>query len=311
MGSGTDKAKQRVRKVVQLIAKPMEKFGGGQKEVDKLMQKMDQFEKAKLDMTAGKAFKAQEEAHEKLVARAAKWKNPNSTRNQNRIKNSEKELKELEGKAITQGQKVGELETNLRKVEQQSIKDAHRQVRNKGLKRLGLVGTTGLGTYNYFNQDPSTEAEEAKQTPSKYRFDPNEGWQEYNEETRQYEAQKPGFGVDRFGNTNYYNGANWLTPDQYIQGSNGVVYDKTTGQIIGNSDDLLEARNSGYDDVFAYRAAQAGFTSPEQIMALQQQLGVTADGKWGMQTQNAYEAAQNAKSPYNISNLFTMYQRRA
>lgn len=179
----------------------------------------------------------------------------------------------------------------------------------KKLGRLGLLGTVGLGAYNYFSSPEEDEEQESQKTPDRYRWVPNGGWQEYNEQTGQYEAQKPGFGVDRFGNTNYYNGSDWLNPDQYIQGSNGQVYDKATGQIIGNADDMLLARNSGYNNIFDWRAAQAGFNSPEQVKALQQQLGLTADGKWGQQTQNAYEAAQNINSPYNISNLFTMYQR--
>lgn len=73
----------------------------------------------------------------------------------------------------------------------------------------------------------------------------------------------------------------------------------------------MEAHNSGYDSVFDYRAAQAGFNSPEQVKALQQQLGVTADGKWGQQTQDAYEkAAQVWAQQYDPNSLFSIYQRK-
>lgn len=142
-------------------------------------------------------------------------------------------------------------------------------------------------------------------------YDPNNGWQEYNQETGQYENQQQGFGVDRFGNTNYYDGTNWLTPDQYMQGSNGYIYNKQTGQIIGTADDTLEAHNSGYDSVFDYRAAKAGYNSPEAVKQLQEKLGINADGKWGQQTQDAFnKTVSNWAQQYDPNSLFSIYQRK-
>lgn len=46
----------------------------------------------------------------------------------------------------------------------------------------------------------------------------------------------------------------------------------------------MEAYNSGYDSVFDYRAAKAGYYSPEAVKQLQKRLGINADGKWGQQT---------------------------
>ena len=50
------------------------------------------------------------------------------------------------------------------------------------------------------------------------------------------------------------------------------------------ADDIMEAYNNGYDSVFDYRAAKAGYTSPEAVKQLQEKLGINADGKWGQQT---------------------------
>lgn len=50
----------------------------------------------------------------------------------------------------------------------------------------------------------------------------------------------------------------------------------------------MEAYNNGYDSVFDYRAAKAGYNSPEAVKQLQEKLGINADGKWGQQTQDAF-----------------------
>lgn len=42
-----------------------------------------------------------------------------------------------------------------------------------------------------------------------------------------------------------------------------------------------EAHNGGYGSVFDYRAAKAGYNSPEAVKQLQEKLGINADGKWG------------------------------
>ena len=174
-----------------------------------------------------------------------------------------------------------------------------------GIGGIGVVGGT------IYNALTSGVPEQSKQPQSKYRYTSNNGWQKLNQETGQYENQQQGFGIDRYGNTNYYDGTNWLTPDQYVQGSNGYIYDNQTGQIIGMADDTMEARSNGYDNVFDYRAAKAGYNNPEDIKQLQKELGINADGKWGKQTQDAFDRAiKNWAYQYDPNSLFSIYQRK-
>lgn len=178
------------------------------------------------------------------------------------------------------------------------------------LKTTGLVGGLGTGAYLVIPRN-SKQPSAAEETPQQYMYSPNNGWQEWNQETGQYENQQQGFGIDRYGNTNYYDGTNWLTPDQYLQGSNGYIYNKQTGQIIGTADDTMEAYNNGYDNVFDYRAAKAGYDSPEAVKQLQEKLGINADGKWGQQTQDAFnKTVSNWAQQYDPNSLFSIYQRK-
>ena len=175
----------------------------------------------------------------------------------------------------------------------------------------GGIGGTGLLGGMVYNALTSGVPEQSKQPQSKYRYTSNNGWQKLNQETGQYENQQREFGIDRYGNTNYYDGTNWLTPDQYVQGSNGYIYDNQTGQIIGTADDTMEARSNGYDSVFDYRAAKAGYNNPEDIKQLQKELGINVDGKWGKQTQDAFDRAiKNWSYQYDPNSLFSIYQRK-
>lgn len=175
----------------------------------------------------------------------------------------------------------------------------------------GSIGGIGLLGGTVYNALTSGVPEQSKQPQSKYRYTSNNGWQKLNQETGQYENQQREFGIDRNGNTNYYDGTNWLTPDQYIQGSNGYIYDNQTGQIIGMADDTMEARSNGYDSVFDYRAAKAGYNNPEDIKQLQKELGINVDGKWGKQTQDAFDRAiKNWSYQYDPNSLFSIYQRK-
>ena len=176
---------------------------------------------------------------------------------------------------------------------------------------VGGIGGTGLLGGMVYNALTSGVPEQSKQPQSKYRYTSNNGWQKLNQETGQYENQQREFGIDRYGNTNYYDGTNWLTPDQYVQGSNGYIYDNQTGQIIGTADDTMEAYNNGYDNVFDYRAAKAGYNSPEAVKQLQKELGINVDGKWGKQTQDAFDRAiKNWAYQYDPNSLFSIYQRK-
>lgn len=246
------------------------------------------------------SYKEAQQAEKKLLRNSRNWKQPNSKRNVKRVNDAK--------------QKTDETKEAFNNTKRQVTNDALRQVRNKGIKRTlkatGLVGGLGTGAYLVIPRNSKSTSTEEK-TPQKYRYDQNNGWQEWNQETGQYENQQQGFGIDRNGNTNYYDGTNWLTPDQYIQGSNGYIYDNQTGQIIGMADDTMEARSNGYDSVFDYRAAKAGYNSPEEIKQLQKELGINADGKWGKQTQDAFDRAiKNWAYQYDPNSLFSIYQRK-
>ena len=226
-------------------------------------------------------------------------------------------LTRAEAKAINK-----EVESTLRKDRIQNVKNVEKLAERynrmypefspKGAAYIaGGIGGTGLLGGMVYNALTSGVSEQSKQPQSKYRYTSNNGWQKLNQETGQYENQQREFGIDRYGNTNYYDGTNWLTPDQYIQGSNGYIYDNQTGQIIGMADDTMEARSNGYDSVFDYRAAKAGYNNPEDIKQLQKELGINADGKWGKQTQDAFDRAiKNWSYQYDPNSLFSIYQRK-
>lgn len=322
LGEGVNWLKGHGQMIPDYFGNLMRRIGGGERAIvrtrqasPELIQAKDVQKRAEVGYNLGtQRYKEAQQAEEKLLNNSKNWKQPNSKRNVKRVNDAAQKTDEAERNAINASQRSREAKEVFNNTKRQVTEDARRQIRNKGIKRTlkttGLVGGLGTGTYLVIPRDSSKQSVK-QQKPSQYKYDQNNGWQEYNEQTGQYEDQKPGFGVDRFGNTNYYNGSDWLSPDQYIQGSNGYVYDRATGQIIGTVDDTMEARNSGYDNVFDYRAAQAGFSSPEQVKALQQQLGVTADGKWGQQTQNAYErAAQVWAQQYDPNSLFSIYQRK-
>ena len=226
-------------------------------------------------------------------------------------------LTRAEAKAINK-----EVESTLRKDRIQNIENVKKleerynrmypEFSPKGAAYIaGGIGGIGLLGGTVYNALTSGVPEQSKQPQSKYRYTSNNGWQKLNQETGQYENQQREFGIDRYGNTNYYDGTNWLTPDQYVQGSNGYIYDNQTGQIIGMADDTMEARSNGYDSVFDYRAAKAGYNNPEDIKQLQKELGINADGKWGKQTQDAFDRAiKNWSYQYDPNSLFSIYQRK-
>ena len=226
-------------------------------------------------------------------------------------------LTRAEAKAINK-----EVESTLRKDRIQNIENVKKleerynrmypKFSPKGAAYIaGGIGGIGLLGGMVYNALTSGVPEQSKQPQSKYRYTSNNGWQKLNQETGQYENQQREFGIDRYGNINYYDGTNWLTPDQYVQGSNGYIYDNQTGQIIGMADDTMEARSNGYDSVFDYRAAKAGYNNPEDIKQLQKELGINVDGKWGKQTQDAFDRAiKNWAYQYDPNSLFSIYQRK-
>lgn len=215
--------------------------------------------------------------------------------------------------------KQGRLEKQLNK-KQTQFEDAQNALnkfkkrRNRIITGASLVGSLGAGipaAVSLSNTSSENNVTQEEKQPAQYRFDKQRGWQEFNPETNQYEDQQIGFGVDSGNNTNFYDGNTWLKPDQYIQSSDGYIYDSRTGQPIGISKDMLDAKKAGYDNLFDYKASLLGLKTPEQVAKLQEDLGITVDGKFGQQTQNAVLKALNKSYSDSLSpeNLFTLYKR--
>lgn len=236
-----------------------------------------------------------------------------------RYEKIQKELEQLEGSASKYKLRKKKLErdnaNNDILVAKEALNNAALQlVRKKGLNRLGkaaTLGGLGIGIFNAYNsKGNSTPEEKAKEeTPkSKYRWTPNNGWEEY--ENGKWSPQQQEFGVDRYGNVNYYDGQDWVS--DYIQSSDGTIYNKQ-GDVLGYAIDPLIMHSAGYDNIFDYNAAKAlgKKATPEEIAQVQQKLGVTPDGKWGAKTQAAFEKAiSKIADLYDPSSLQSIYQRK-
>ena len=322
IGEGLNWLKSNAQVIPDYFGNWMRRIGGGERAVVRARQASPELIASRnsqrgAEMShnlAAQRYKEAQQAESKLLNSIKNWEQLNSKRNVKRLNDAARKTDEAERNAITASQKSREAKEAFNNTKRQVTNDALRQVRNKGIKRTlktaGLVGGLGTGAYLVIPRN-SKQPSAVEETSQQYRYNPNNGWQEWNQETGQYENQQQGFGIDRYGNTNYYDGTNWLTPDQYLQGSNGYIYDKQTGQIIGIADDTMEAHNSGYDSVFDYRAAKAGYTSPEAVKQLQEKLGINADGKWGQQTQDAFNRTiSNWAQQYDPNSLFSIYQRK-
>lgn len=318
LGEGVNWLKGYGQMIPDYFGNLMRRIGGGERAVVRARQASPELIASRnsqrgAEMShnlAAQRYKEAQQAESKLLDNTKNWKQPNSKRNVKRVNDAARKTAEAERNAITASQKSREAKEAFNNTKRQVTNDALRQVRNKGIKTAGLVGGLGTGAYLVIPRN-SKQTSVAEETPQQYMYSPNNGWQEWNQETGQYENQQQGFGIDRYGNTNYYDGTNWLTPDQYLQGSNGYIYNKQTGQIIGTADDTMEAYNNGYDNVFDYRAAKAGYNSPEAVKQLQEKLGINADGKWGQQTQDAFnKTVSNWAQQYDPNSLFSIYQRK-
>lgn len=322
LGEGVNWLKGHGQMIPDYFGNLMRRIGGGERAVVRARQASPELIAARnsqrgAEMSHNLAiqrYKEAQQAESKLLNSTKNWKQPNNKRNVKRVNDAARKTDEAERNAITASQKSREAQEAFNNTKRKVTNDALRQVRNKGIKRTlkttGLVGGLGTGAYLVIPRN-SKSPSAVEETPQQYIYNPNKGWQEYNYKTGQYESQKPGFGIDQYGNTNYYDGQNWLTPEQYMQGSNGYIYNKQTGQIIGTADDAIEAHNGGYGSVFDYRAAKAGYNSPEAVKQLQEKLGINADGKWGQQTQDAFNrSVSNWAQQYDPNSLFSIYQRK-
>lgn len=178
------------------------------------------------------------------------------------------------------------------------LKNSTKGILNSRLTKYGVpAAAIGYGAYKgLFENSP----EEEESSNSNYRWTPNNGWQ-HRDEQGNWGDQQEEFGVDRFGNTNFYDADTGQWYSDYIQGSDGSVYDRQ-GNLLGN---VLPNGGNFFDYNAQQIAKQLGKSSlsPAEIMALQQQLGVTPDGLIGARTLNAI-----AKQSGNPENYFTIYR---
>lgn len=119
--------------------------------------------------------------------------------------------------------------------------------------------------------------------------------------TEQQNPTNPGFVIGQDGNPYYYNGSGYI--GDFIQGSDGDVY-SSDGQLLGNVGNNM--RSAGYNDIFDYNVAMAGI-DPSKVAQIQQLLGITPDGKWGIRTQAAYQNYLQQIKNYNSGIPYTIY----
>lgn len=170
----------------------------------------------------------------------------------------------------------------------------------KALMTTAIGGGLASGIYGAFRTPEEEQQEEQQEPESKYRWTPD-GWEQ--NVNGNWAPQTSGYGVDRFGNTNFYDeqSGTWLKPGEYYQGSNGLVYTADGSRQIGYNDAATAAQNAGMGtDLFGYYAKSHNI-SPDDIniiKAIQQKLGVASDGVWGQQTENAYNKAISDNPSY-------------
>lgn len=177
------------------------------------------------------------------------------------------------------------------------IKNGLQGVANSKITKYGLVA--GLPAYGIYKGIFGNTPEAKDLSDSNYRWTPDNGWQQRDDDGN-WNNQQEEFGVDRFGNTNFYDTETGQWYSDYIQGSDGSIYDRQ-GNLLGN----VMPQGGNFFDYNAQQVAQElgkSSLSPMEIMALQQQLGVTPDGLIGARTLNAI-----AKQSGNPLKYFTIY----
>lgn len=172
----------------------------------------------------------------------------------------------------------------------------------------GLTGL-GIGTLGYqISKMSADQPDTSEETPQEYMFDPDKGWQHYDPTSGQYVDQQEEFGVDRFGNTNFYDEDTGQWIGDYIQGADGSVYDRN-GNLIGNVAPNLQPGQNIFDLNLQKVASILGKSNltANDIKILQEKFGLTADGIVGARTMNAVlgaKADKEGKKPV----YFTTYQ---
>ena len=147
------------------------------------------------------------------------------------------------------------------------------QVLRTGLTRAGIGGATllaGIPIYNALTDEPETELVNADEVIEPEVIEPELVNGSVADSLRYYARD-----VD----------PHWDNGRAITQGSDGTLY--IGGQQFDDRDKAAAAA-AGFDNVFDYKAARAGLSSREEVKALQQQLGLPADGLFGINTEKAY-----------------------
>lgn len=150
---------------------------------------------------------------------------------------------------------------------------AEGEVLRSGLRRGSIGGAAllaGIPIYNALTDEPETELVNADEVIEPEVIEPE---------------LVNGSGADSL---RYYArdvDPHWDNGRAITQGSDGTLY--IGGQQFDDRDKAAAAA-AGFDNVFDYKAARAGLSSREQVKALQQQLGLPADGLFGINTEKAY-----------------------
>lgn len=145
-----------------------------------------------------------------------------------------------------------------------------------------MLPAVGLAGALMPSMDGNPEQQQQQEEMDPYRVG-DDGQIDYYDGS-QYQNLPNGFMTDRDGSTLLHVNGQFYRPDQFIQHADGTVTDKQ-GNILFKQD--IDTGDASIFDYYGQQALGANY-SPEQVAAIQQQLGVTVDGLWGQETARAY-----------------------
>ena len=297
VGKGLNRVQKTLDKAQQGYNRLMETIGGGNRAAVEIRNSSETFgqrhildkAKSKTKTAINKANQAEKEFNELNEIRKQLSKPTMSDMRSVVAARNKSRILQKEAREAQLAESIAKNELN---------QAALKLVRKKGFNRLaklGALGALGYGGYKAFTSEDNNKEE----NESNYRWTPDNGWQQRDDDGN-WNNQQEEFGVDRFGNTNFYDTETGQWYSDYIQGSDGSIYDRQ-GNLLGN----VMPQGGNFFDYNAQQVAQQlgrDSLSPTEIMALQQQLGVNPDGLIGARTLNAI-----AKQSGNPQNYFTIY----
>lgn len=268
--------KQGIQKSVGLIKKAFTWLGGGQGKINRKAAEATAEQAGKLAKTQNATRKATRDLNKEMSSvTRRKWTNADWKR----TRASEQAIPAVGSvgeRMLLRGQMANRL-AKENKLYQQALEAARGkaadQVLRTGLTRAGIGGAAllaGIPIYNALTDEPETELVNANEVIEPEVIEPE---------------LVNGSGADSL---RYYArdvDPHWDNGRTITQGSDGTLY--IGGQQFDDRDKAAAAA-AGFDNVFDYKAARAGLSSREQVKALQQQLGLPADGLFGINTEKTY-----------------------